>query len=263
MTRRGPRPERGRRGARGGLGRELARPGVAEVGRVRPLDADPLVAGLAAGDGPSAADHRRLEPVREPRDEALRQLEADHRRLDRRDVEGGPPPGRGPGVGVEQHPAGGRDPVPRLADAAGVEQHAPAVEAEPGAGRPGSSSRAARPPRCRRPAGGCGRAGRTGSPSAPSLARATGVEVMYSQVGSRGLPWTSRKPSRSSVSGSAASQARVSAEIALRVHSAARRASTLNDSISRPPSAAASWLPRTPIAPRSRRRATTSSGWGP
>ena len=78
---------------------------------------------------------------------------------------------------------------------------------------------------------------------AAMLARATGVEVMYSQVGSRGLPWTSRNPSRSSVSGWAASQARVSSLIVARVHSAARRASTLNCSISLPPSAAASWLP--------------------
>ena len=44
---------------------------------------------------------------------------------------------------------------------------------------------------------------------------------MYSQVGSRGLPWTSGNPSRSSVSGWAASQARVSSPMASRVHSAA------------------------------------------
>ena len=71
-------------------------------------------------------------------------------------------------------------------------------------------------------------------------ARATGVVVMYSQVGSRGLPWTSRKSSRSRRSGSAASQARVSSAIVERVHSIAPRASTLNASMSSWPIAAAS-----------------------
>ena len=50
-------------------------------------------------------------------------------------------------------------------------------------------------------------------------------------------------------SGRAASQARVSAEIVVRVHSIARRASTLKLSISSRRRAAASWLPRTPSRP--------------
>ena len=94
-------------------------------------------------------------------------------------------------------------------------------------------------------------------------ALATGVEVTYSQIGSRGLPWTRVNPARTSRSGSAPSQARVSSLIVARVQSIALRASTLNDSISGPPRAAASWLPRTPSAPISRRRATTASGSGP
>src|SRR5829696_195601 len=94
-------------------------------------------------------------------------------------------------------------------------------------------------------------------------ALATGVDVTYSQIGSRGEPWTSVNPSRSRRSGSPSSHARVSFVIVALVHSLARRASTLKDSISGPPAAAASWFPRTPIAPTSRSRATTSSGSGP
>src|SRR3954464_1005256 len=73
-------------------------------------------------------------PVAQPRHESLREREGGHRRLHRRDVERGPPPGRGAGVGVEQHPARGGDAVAGLPDAAGVEQHAPAVEAHLRAG---------------------------------------------------------------------------------------------------------------------------------
>ena len=77
------------------------------------------------------------------------------------------------------------------------------------------------------------------SPNGVSIAaipaRATGVEVTYSQIGSRGEPWTSVKPSRSMRSGRAASQERVASAIVVRVHSIARRASTLKLSISRPP----------------------------
>src|SRR4051794_16922267 len=51
------------------------------------------------------------QPVRQPRHESLREREGGHRRLHRRDVERGPPPGRGAGVGVEQHPARGGDAV--------------------------------------------------------------------------------------------------------------------------------------------------------
>ena len=94
-------------------------------------------------------------------------------------------------------------------------------------------------------------------------ARATGVVVTYSQVGSRGLPWTSRKSSRSSRSGRAASHVRVSSAIADCVHSIAWRASALKASMSSSPTAAASWLPRTPWAPISRSRPTTASGSGP
>ena len=59
-------------------------------------------------------------------------------------------------------------------------------------------------------------------------ARATGAVVTYSQVGSRGLPCTSRKSSRSRRSGRASSHSRVSAAIVACVHSIAWRASTLN-----------------------------------
>ena len=58
--------------------------------------------------------------------------------------------------------------------------------------------------------------------------------------------------SSSRTSGRASSQARVSAPIVRPVHAAAARASGLNHSISGPPRAAASWLPRTPTAPISR-----------
>ncbi len=94
-------------------------------------------------------------------------------------------------------------------------------------------------------------------------ARATGVVVTYSQVGSRGLPWTRSVSSRSSRSGRASSQARVSGPIVACVHSIARRASTLKASMSSRPTAAASWFPRTPSAPIERNRATTASGSGP
>ena len=56
---------------------------------------------------------------------------------------------------------------------------------------------------------------------------------------------------------------RVSSAIVACVHSIARRASTLNASMSSPPTAAASWLPRTPRAPISRRRADDRVRLGP
>src|SRR3990170_185335 len=89
-----------------------------------------------------------------------------------------------------------------------------------------------------------------------------GVET-YSRIGSRGLPWTSVRRPVAWRSGRADNQARVVPSIVSRVHSAAARASGLNQSISAPPSAAASWLPRTPSAPTSMSRATTPSGSGP
>ena len=94
-------------------------------------------------------------------------------------------------------------------------------------------------------------------------ARARAAEVTYSQVGSRGLPWTSVKAASDRRWGSAASQARVVSEMAVRVHSMAARASALNQSSSIAPLAAASWLPRTPVAPRAASRSTTPSGSGP
>ena len=94
-------------------------------------------------------------------------------------------------------------------------------------------------------------------------ARARAAEVTYSQVGSRGLPWTSVKSVSILRRGRAASHARVASEMAVRVHSMAARASGLNQVISVPPMAAASWLPRTPVAPSALNRSTTASGSGP
>ena len=54
-----------------------------------------------------------------------------HRTLGRRDVVLGPVPGDRRGCRVEERPAGRRDPVPGLADAARVEQRAPLVEGDP------------------------------------------------------------------------------------------------------------------------------------
>ena len=71
-----------------------------------------------------------------------------------------------------------------------------------------------------------------GSPARARFARATAAEVTYSQSGSRGLPWTSSQPSIARRSGSADSHASVAGPIAARVHSMARRASGLNQSIS-------------------------------
>ncbi len=98
---------------------------------------------------------------------------------------------------------------------------------------------------------------------AARLACAAVDDVTYSQIGSRPLPWTSVKSAASRRSGRAASQDRVRSEITSRVHSMAERASGLNQSISVPPHAAASWLPRTPTAPTAARRSTTASGSGP
>ena len=59
---------------------------------------------------------------------------------------------------------------------------------------------------------------------------------MYSQIGSRGLPWTSVKSSLAARRGRAASQVACRFADPARVHSIAARASGLNQSISRPPS---------------------------
>ena len=102
-----------------------------------------------------------------------------------------------------------------------------------------------------------------GVSSAAMPALATGVEVTYSQIGSRGLPWTSVKSSRTSRSGSAPSHARVSSLIVARVHCIAVARVHVERLDLGPAQAAASWLPRTPSAPTSRSRATTASGSGP
>ena len=131
MSRREARPDVGRRGARGGLGRQLARAGVAEVrrrGGARrgracrracgpEIGRRPPIIGLTARTAEARPTRRSGRPT------------AGHRRLDRRDVVGGPPPGRGLPASVSSsiQPAVGIA-VPRLADAARVEQHAPAVE---------------------------------------------------------------------------------------------------------------------------------------
>ena len=99
--------------------------------------------------------------------------------------------------------------------------------------------------------------------STSRLAAATSLSVMYSRSGSRGLPWTSVMSTIVSRSGRSDNHARLADDIVSLVHSAAARASGLNQSISRPPIAAASWLPRTPVALRSLKRATTASGSGP
>ena len=75
---------------------------------------------------------------------------------------------------------------------------------------------------------------------AARLARAIDTVVTYSQVGSRGLPWTSVTPASSRRRGRASSHSRVAGVIVSRVHSIAARASGLNQSISVPPVAAPS-----------------------
>ena len=86
---------------------------------------------------------------------------------------------------------------------------------------------------------------------------------MYSQMGSRGLPWTSVKAPSERRSGRASRAARDAGVRTRAVHSTATRASSLNQSASISPVAAESWFPRTPTAPSRVRRSTTSLGWGP
>jgi hypothetical protein len=86
---------------------------------------------------------------------------------------------------------------------------------------------------------------------------------MYSQIGSRGEPWTAvRAPSRRT-SGSDAMYALVFSSIVAVVHSMAARASGLKYAGSTVPMAAPSWLPITARAPISCRVTMTSFGWGP
>ena len=161
-------------------------------------------------------------------------------------------PGRAPGVGVEHEVARPRVAVARLADAAGVEQDPPRVEGE----RSTPSRRAqrlapARRPRDTRSGRGCGRGGRTGRRTRRgSRARRASV-VMYSHVGSRGLPWTRviSSISRRSRERRRATPAS-SGEIRRPVHSIARAGRRVEVRRSSSwPRAAASWLPRTPTRP--------------
>ena len=84
---------RGRRRAGRFLGRQVARAGVAEVRRVRPLDADAPVTGLATLERATAADHGRPSGAdTQPIGETHRQARGAHRRADGLEVVGDPLP---------------------------------------------------------------------------------------------------------------------------------------------------------------------------
>ena len=100
-----------------------------------------------------------------------------------------PPPGRGPGLGVEQQPGGARVAVARLADAAGVEQPAPLGEVGLVAARAPARRRTRSPSPWKKSA-------TCEWPTAPMRgaicsmqSSACIVESTYSQTGSRGLAW--------------------------------------------------------------------------
>src|SRR5258705_3098714 len=69
-------------------------------------------------------------PERQALDEPPRQARVGHRRLDGRNVVGGPVPRADAGAGVDDEVAGGDDPVPRLADAAGGDECAAVIQGE-------------------------------------------------------------------------------------------------------------------------------------
>ena len=87
--------------------------------------------------------------------------------------------------------------------------------------------------------------------------------VMYSQIGSRGEPWTAVMCPSRRTSGRVAMYAREFASITSRVHSIAARASGLKYAASTVSIAAPSWLPRTLRAPIAWSAAITSFGCGP
>ena len=101
--------------------------------------------------------------------------------------------------------------------------------------------------------------------------RLEGVEVLgghdglatYSQIGSRGEPWTAVSSPSLRTSGSVARYERALSPSAPAVHSMAARASGLKYAGSTMPIAAPSWLPITLRAPISWRVAMTSFGCGP
>ena len=121
-TRRRKRPPGVGVDVRGGLAwRRAGRPGVAEIRRVGPFDADAAVTWLAALEGSPPADHQ-ARPDAESVGQAGRQTGCPHHRLDGFDVVGDPAPGRRPGGRVEDQVAGPRVAIARLADTAGVQQ---------------------------------------------------------------------------------------------------------------------------------------------
>ena len=162
------------------------------------------------------------------------------------------PPGAthraGPGSRIAQ---GARVAVARLADAARVEQRAPVVELEDVA-----IGRADEPRRARRPSRTDDRdVGMAVQPDAPwrMLGRLSprdgGRRCTYSQRVARAAVDEREVALGSARRAGPPARRGSSRAIVSRVHSAAARASRLNQSISVPPRAAASWLPRTPTAP--------------
>ena len=153
MTRATTRPMRRRGRAGRGLGRQLARARCSgSTGEWWRSTRTRLSPGLRPEMGRRPPITAVLQPVRQPRDEALREAAGrHHRRLDRRRR-------RRPCAARSPIPASvssssqrrGRDAVARLADAARVEQDPPARRRRAASRRPGSSSPAGRRPRGRR-----------------------------------------------------------------------------------------------------------------
>ena len=99
--------------------------------------------------------------------------------------------------------------------------------------------------------------------NAPKFAAATPGPEMYSQIGSRGEPWTAVRSFSTRRSGSAARYSREAGLTTSVVHRMAAAAASLNQAVSTSPTAAPSWLPITARALRSRSREMTSLGCGP
>ena len=155
--------------AGGFLRRELARAGVAEVRRVRTLDADALVAGLASLER-IAARRSSAHLAGADRGQASRWTSRSGRpaariaRLDAARCRRRPGARSRPPARVDDQAAdGGRIAVARLADAARVDERPPSVQAISSIRGRARSARRAVLVAEDRSGGGCGRAARTGS----------------------------------------------------------------------------------------------------